>query len=746
MTFQRLAIAATLLTFLVSAGFVATRIAHGVDTNILSLLPGDANDPVVADAMQKMSMVASARIAFSIEGRTATERSKAASELERALVASGLFRSSAEDGKELWKWLFAYRAELLCPDDRARLETGDGASIAQRALADWYAPMSPARGTMADSDPMLRTNKLLTCLLPKGMATAPDMPAQIVSGSVVGSVYSLDVQDQITSIVARWKTDNAHDGLQLSRAGAVFHAAYGAEHARSEMSLIGLITTIAVLLFYWMMFRSLRAPLIAVGMVTFSLTVGLAAALLVFGSVHAMALVFGAALIGMVVDYTTYYLVTGLAQPENTPDERKAGIFRPLTLGMLTSVAAFAALFFFPVAAFRQIALFGGVGLIAAWVTTLVLTPAVEGKPMRVGPGAMLTKNYAGQFLGARFPMGLFAGVLLLSLVIVVLALQHGKTLDDVRRFQGPSPQLVKEEAHLRALIGFAPSSSFILVQSDEREEAIAREEKLLATLRAAGRGDAVIWAASQFDPTVTTRAHDRELIKTKLLDPYLARLQMELGGGGGAAYATSGEETPVVLPVFVSGLRGETKGTYWSVMPVSQVAFILPDMVGVSFIDPAQRYSNLLGLYRSLATYGLAGAVLATGFMLLIVYRSVASLKILMPTVLALLISPAVLSLAGVPFSFFSVMGLFLVVGAGVDYAIFQWENPDKDGDWTRVGIVLAATMTCISVGLLGFSSVLPVRSFGLTVAVGILISLLLSPLVRVSFAGNLFGGKRDD
>src|SRR3546814_15658129 len=76
--------------------------------------------------------------------------------------------------------------------------------------------------------------------------------------------------------------------------------------------------------------------------------------------------------------------------------------------------------------------------------------------------------------------------------------------------------------------------------------------------------------------------------------------------------------------------------------------------------------------------------------------------------------------------------MGLFLVVGAGVDYAIFQWEHPKEDGTWTRVGIVLAASMTCISVGLLGLSSVLPVRSFGLTVAIGILLSLISSPLVR--------------
>jgi len=746
MNFQRFAVAATLLIFFVSAGFVATRITRSVDTNILSLLPGGAKDPVTADAMQKASMVASSRIAFAIEGGTATERDKAATDLEAALLASGHFRSSTDEGKDLWTWLFAHRTELICASDKAKLEAGQGASVAQAALLEWYAPMSSARGAMIASDPMLRTSKLLSCLLPKGMAAMPKGDARIVSGSITGPVYSLDVQDQITTLVGDWKQDASHKDLQISRAGAVFHAAYGAEHARREMSLISLITTVAVLLFYWMMFRSLRAPLIAVGMVMFSLTVGLAASLAVYGSVHAMALVFGAALIGMVVDYTTYYLVTGLAHPRSSAAERKARIYRPLTLGMLTSVAAFAALFFFPVAAFRQIALFGGVGLVAAWVSTLVLTPVVEGQPMRVGPGALLTKTYAGRFLGSDFSVRVLTGVVLVSIAIVVAALWRGETLDDVRRFQAPSPQLVKEEAHIRSLIGFAPTSSFILVRGRSREEATVREEKLLAGLQATNQSDAVIWAASRFDPSESVRAQDRDLIRTKLIEPYLPRVLGALGEGRVDAYATPKDAKPVAPPAFVTGLRGETGRAFWSVVPVADGALTLPDVAGVSLVNPAQRYSGLLALYRTLATYGLVGAVATTGIMLLFVYRSVASLKILMPTVLALLLSPAILALAGVPYSFFSVMGLFLVVGAGVDYAIFQWENPDQDGDWTRVGIVLAAAMTCISVGLLGLSSVLPVRSFGLTVAIGILISLLFSPLVRVSFAHKLFGGKHDD
>jgi predicted exporter len=134
---------------------------------------------------------------------------------------------------------------------------------------------------------------------------------------------------------------------------------------------------------------------------------------------------------------------------------------------------------------------------------------------------------------------------------------------------------------------------------------------------------------------------------------------------------------------------------------------------------------------------------VAATGIALILAYKRLAALRIMLPTVISLVVTPAITMLFGLPFSFFSVMGLFLVVGAGVDYAIFQWEHPREEGVWTRVGIVLAAAMTCISVGLLGLSSVLPVKSFGLTVAVGILLSLILSPLVR-GWRSGAFSGDR--
>jgi predicted exporter len=216
--------------------------------------------------------------------------------------------------------------------------------------------------------------------------------------------------------------------------------------------------------------------------------------------------------------------------------------------------------------------------------------------------------------------------------------------------------------------------------------------------------------------------------------------LLSQLGASEREPYLAAVPGTP---PQLLSALRGRTGDVSWSIVPLTVAAADVPAGLKNSpswrLIDPAAEYSDLLGRYRWNASLGLVGGMLITGLILLLVYRRLAALWILLPTTLAMLAAPALLALAGVPYSFFSAMGLFLVIGAGVDYSIFQWEHRGARGSWTRLGISLAALMTCTSLGLLGFSSIYPVASFGMTVALGIFLSLMLSPMVALGFsAGN--------
>jgi predicted exporter len=70
------------------------------------------------------------------------------------------------------------------------------------------------------------------------------------------------------------------------------------------------------------------------------------------------------------------------------------------------------------------------------------------------------------------------------------------------------------------------------------------------------------------------------------------------------------------------------------------------------------------------------------------------------------------------------------LILGIGVDYAIFFAESESDQRPVTMLGVWLAALTSLLSFGLLALSQVPAMTQIGLTMIIGILVSLLLSPL----------------
>jgi len=380
--------------------------------------------------------------------------------------------------------------------------------------------------------------------------------------------------------------------------------------------------------------------------------------------------------------------------------------------------------------AFRQIAILGGVGLLFAWLTALYLLPMLEGRVRPRSKSADRMQAWANRLL-ARPATGTAIGIAIAAtLALAAAAWAKGGVLDDIRRFQTPSKVLASEEADIRSVTAFSASGAFFLVTGGSAEDAKRNEEALIESVGTT-RARIISIAASPLDPSTVTREAQRKLIAENLLDTQLPDLLRSLKTANNDPYQ-AGAAAP--LPDLVALLRGQTGATFWSIVPVNVSATDVPAALRQSptwsFVDSAAAYSGLMTEYRWIASFGLAGGAIAVGVILLLVYRRAAALWILLPTVLAMVATPSILALLGLPYSFFSAMGLFLVIGAGVDYGIFQWEHAASNGNWTRLGIALAALMTCISLGLLGFSSILPVASFGANVALGIFLSLVLSPI----------------
>ena len=99
-------------------------------------------------------------------------------------------------------------------------------------------------------------------------------------------------------------------------------------------------------------------------------------------------------------------------------------------------------------------------------------------------------------------------------------------------------------------------------------------------------------------------------------------------------------------------------------------------------------------------------------------------------PPAFALLLTPSLMALLGEPITFFAAMALVLVLSIGVDYAIFCAEAAGVRKSATLLAVCLASSTTLLSFGLLAFSGVFAVHTFGLTMLIGITLSVLLSPI----------------
>jgi predicted exporter len=115
-------------------------------------------------------------------------------------------------------------------------------------------------------------------------------------------------------------------------------------------------------------------------------------------------------------------------------------------------------------------------------------------------------------------------------------------------------------------------------------------------------------------------------------------------------------------------------------------------------------------------------------------------SLAIVAPPALATLITLSALGWTGQDLSIFNLMALVLLLGVGMDAALFMREGHLKPRQ-TLVAVSLCGISTVLSFGLLGLSATAAIQSFGITLFLGITCCCLLSPLAMPG-SSSRFGG----
>ncbi|MFP2899738.1 MMPL family transporter [Corallococcus sp. 4LFB] len=756
---NRLAILWALVVLAVGVHQVQFWRSARLDTDVLALLPEDEQAPEVDAATRKLADDAGRQVVLLVGAKDWPSAQRAAEEATRVLSESAdLLEPAVVDTSALDQavdFYRPYRDRLLTPAQRQWLARATPEELGGTALMKLYQPAG-ARLTDWNADPLGLWQDWWQAARrrrPPGPVTAGcGCPARAASGcSSRGRARCppsrWGTASRVTAAVerARAKVEAAVPGGRLVAAGVPLYAEAAAAQASWEMSTIGFGSLAAVLLLVWLTFRSLR-PIVLVGL---SLTLGCAVALtvtaLVFERVHLLTLVFGSSLVGVAEDYGFHYFAArqGKAPSERGPVMRS--LLPGMVLALVTSVVAYLALGVAPFPGLRQMAVFSAAGLTAAFLTVVCWFPSLD-------TGALPVTSFSERFSASitrwpritSTPAWWLSGAVLAGLVAV--GIWKLEPRDDLRQLQGAPANLIADQRELGRLLGLPSPAQFFLVQGDSDEQVLAREALLKTKLDAlvAQKVFAGYRAVSDWLPSEAQQREDAAL-SARAEGQAVAAVSASTGEAPSRA-AFSPE--PLTPSRFLSGpaagaIRQQWLGTLgqarYSVLMLRglndpqvlpRLEAVAHGLEGIRWVDKTAEISSLLGRYRRIMGGLITAGYLAVLLMLVARFGRQAW-RAWVPSVLGTLMTLALFGWVGAPLQLFTVLGLVLLLGMGVDYGIFLLEHPGDGSAW--LAVALAGVSTLLSFGLLGLSATPALRSFGLAMLVGEVAIWILTPCFRL-------------
>ena len=755
-----------------------------LQSNLLALLPPTERNPVAELAVGRLAEGAGNRVFFLIgrnhpRGADAADNGETSGQAARRFAAqlrkSGAFRHViAEippfDAQQLARFYLPYRFKLLSAADRGAFAEGS-LDLAGRLQRKLYAPFRFGPSLPLADDPFGLTDSWLAGLPLKTLRLEPQNGLLVardgenvwtmVSAELSGSAYDGETQKGAVAAVAGAEMMLQKDfpDLALLRTGTVFYAAAARQSAEREFDFIGAGSLLGMLALLYLVFRSLRPLVLGLLSVGFGVAAAVLATLAVYGELHLITLVFGASLIGEAIDYSIQYFAAHLGAGADW--EPMAGLRRiapGLMMALSTSVLGYAALMLAPFPALSQIALFALTGLSAACATVFLLLPWLLKAPGRRKPEAAvaLPRRFLGWW---RTHVGRGA-CLAVAAIVLVVSLPGWLRLasnDDVHLLISRPPALVAQEERIRDLTGFGNSSQFFLIEGKTPEDVLRNDERLLGKLdKLVERKELGSYLGlSAFVPSVGRQKQNREywaktvfsdesglremLSEAGLRDEVADRLIADFSEGEARELQVDDWlQSPLSTPYrhLWLGKVGAAAGGFAAVVQpqgigdmvrLAEAAAALP---GVTFVDKAGSVSQLFQEYRQWGALWLAGALVLVYGVLCLRYGLTQTALMLLPTLLSMAFTLAAFGYLGIPLTLFNLMGFMLVLGVGINYAIFLREGGVNEAA-TLAGVLLSAGTTLLSFGLLAFSSMPALSGFGLTLLLGICVSVLLAPMI---------------
>lgn len=772
---------AILLCFILSAFFRGV----AIDADLFHMLPASTLGKAMGKADEKLSDSTSKNIFLLVGHKDFSEAKSTARRVYDSLKGDDNFTSLTLDIEaaaisEIEEFVAPYRCLLLDEDTLARLSLDGGREdFAESALSRAFSSFNFTSLSHIEDDPFL-LDELNTqnYLLAIQEASTKMQPVDGVLASQYDGMWYVMIRGSLSSkgsAIASKTNAIAHiyevcnplekDGIRFVYSGTPFHSHKSSNSAMTEIGNISAVSLAIVILMLILVFRSPLPLFASLASILISIGTAFIATMLVYGQIHILTLILGTSLIGSCIDYSLHYFVNWKANTQlKSSDEIRAHLFKGLFLSMLSTEICYILLVFAPFGILKQMGIFSSTGILSSFLTVVCLYPLLPlpAEEKRILPALRTWLDGKKSGIFARKSSSVvrisFFSISLILICGAVIAFNHKKVRIENDMFRLYTMEgRVKEDTELCTKItGYYPQGWFIV--SGETEEALLQnEEAICSELDKIQEGGYL--ATSKFIPSLASQEKSATAMKKMLpfaqeqfaalgFDESFFRLFLADFESQISNRLLPGEALPSSVRSIVDMLwLGQIDGKFYSiVMPVR-----ITDEASYTKIareNGNAYYENKmkdLGLGLDKLTRLIAILFFLAYLLILIVlkrfYTWRETVKIASLPLTCVLMIVGIFLLVGQPIEFFSLTGIILVFGLGLDYIIYMIENMkrqknesrEKESPFARLepfAIFLSFLTTAISFGALVFSTFVPVHTIGLTITVGLVAAFLCTVL----------------
>ena len=558
--------------------------------------------------------------------------------------------------------------------------------------------------------------------------------------------------------------------VTLTTAGA-FRAALDNEViiAHDVQLAVGLATVaIALLLLF-----AFPRPLVGL-LCLFPAVAGTAMALFVYSLFHSsisiMVLGFSGALISILVDHAIIYLLF-LDRPHATQGRRVAKEVQSVggNMAVLTTIGAFLAISLSDFPVYRELGQFTALGLLCSYLCIHLVFPRIF-QVMPAGGNRVLPLHWVADRL---FKTGRIGATAALVLALVLLFFAKPEFRISLSEMNTVSEQTQADDRMFTEVWGGVGTKVYLMTVAASVEDLQAKNDRLLAQMEQdvrAGRVQSVFVPSMLFPGLERSRdnmaawrtfwtAERVRQVKTVLVREGTALgLTADAFAPFFAQLDSPDHLTPPALESMYNRLLGIVAGQEGQLIQFTPltpgkaynaVTFFETYSQGGNKVFDANFFSARLGAIL-FSTFSTLLAVIATMVSVLVFIQFLnwrLTLITLTPLAFAFICTLGTLQLIGRPLDIPALMLSVVILGMGVDFAIFtvcsyqRYGTGDHPGHLlTRSAVFMAAASSCIGFGALCFAQHATLKSIGVTSLLGIGYSLLgtfllLPPLLRVFF-----------